>query len=189
MDREAKILNKALGDIRDVLATLQGGFSKEQFADVLALVTLHLEKPKGDKGDMPSKEELEAVIDPLIPKHVPERFIPQKGVDYYTDEDTRVLVERIMALIHTPKVGEDYFTEEDKKSIVATAVEIVKSGILPNASLAPEEWTRIEEMVKAVEPGDLSRFVIGVGTRTLTVAPTAPEDGQEGDLWVAPKTR
>lgn len=55
-------------------------------------------------------------------------YIPEKGKDYFTDDEINEIVERITTLV-TPVIGEDYYTEEDKQALVEEilgAIEVPK---------------------------------------------------------------
>lgn len=179
-----KVLNKTLREIKDLLAGFKGGLSKEQFAEVLAIVSSNLEKPKGDKPV--------AGVDFELPK---DGKTPVKGEDYWTAEDERVLIEKLTDLIHTPKKGEDYYTPAEKQEVIDSAITKVQEGIhVPKRGedyMHDEDWVRItakiQELVKALSPTNAEKFIVGVGTHTITVSDKEPENPQEGDIWLDSK--
>ena len=154
--------------------------------EVLAIVAAHLEKPQGDKGDKGDTG-----------------YSPEKGKDYYTEEEQRVLVEKIYGLIHTPKKGEDYYTEAEKKEIIDIALKAVLEGVqearkdIKNPQRGVDfmhdaDWENIREDIqrmvteglKDFDAKALTQVILGVGLKTITVSPTQPKNPKEGDLWV-----
>ena len=68
--------------------------TKDQIKETLILASIKKlraelsdlkEREKGDKGDTPTKQELLALIEPLIPE-VKDGYTPRKGLDYFDGE-------------------------------------------------------------------------------------------------------
>lgn len=175
MDQNAKVIHKDLSEIRQVLSNLHGGLSTAQFGELLTIVANYLQKPQGEKGEPGDDGKT-----------------PEKGIDYWTEEDIRVLIAKMSEVIHTPKKGEDYLTEEEIDDLVSSLIVKFKEQYSQperGVDYMNEEdkmWIEdlLREMTKANQDGSQGPFIMGVGTKKLTVSNTAPESPEEGDLWV-----
>lgn len=138
-----------------------GGISKEQFAQVLELVSIQLAKPKGDKGDKGDK--------------------PKKGVDFWTKEDIEILVSMVHNRVKIPKAGKDFYTKEDREKMVR---DVAKGFAKLFKSKLGEIKKYNTTIIRKAAASDTTGLVQGVGVGKITVSKSEPLNPSEGDLWV-----
>lgn len=114
--RMMKRLNEVYEAIDEHVLKAQEIF--EEANKAYARVEAHAQRitnlPKGEKGDSPTKAELRALIQPLIPEpvHGKDGYTPVKGKDYFDGKDgvapsINAIVATVLSQIKSPKDGKD----------------------------------------------------------------------------------
>ena len=119
---------------------------------------------KGEKGDKPSKEELEEIINPLIP----------------TEEDLKKIVKPLIPNPIPGKDGKDYILTEANKTEIAKKIKVpIVEKIIEKTETIIEKPT-ITEIVKEVakyeEAGEIALKLQGLKKKWL------PIDAIDGDF-------
>lgn len=185
MSQETKILNATLSkELGAMRAALQAVAEKESGYPILESL---LKALRGDDGKTPEKGVdyfTEEDINAFMARVEREVVKPQRGKHYWTKEDVKFIVDSTYKMVKIPKVGKDFYTRSERRELVDDVMERVSKLMTKEVEAFMKKGGSANMTITKAAGENGPKFIVGDGIKKITVAARAPVSPVEGDLWI-----